>query len=146
MDVDEETKVSTSNGNPTRTTVPEQRPVPRGDDTSTTTEKADYIQTSLNRNKRGIEGIIDANSSSAIAPRKDSDISGGSRKLTLEEYRAKRAKMATSSRPADIRSSKHIPPPPLSSKPKPGLFIPKSKRPVADKVSFLIGCWERDQP
>lgn len=146
MDVDGETKVSTSNIDPTSTTAPEQIPVPKGDDTSTTTEKADYIQTNLNRNKRGIEGISDPSSSSAIAPPKDSDNSGGTRKLTIEEYRAKRAKMATSNRPVDIRSSKHIPPPPSSNKPKPGLFIPKSKRPVADKVSGLINYWERDQP
>jgi hypothetical protein len=145
MEVDEGTTVFTSNEDPRRFTVPEQRPVPRRDRASTTTEKTDYVQTSLNRNEHGTEVINNTDSSSAIAPRKDSDISSGSRKLTLEEYRAKRAKMATSSRPAEGRSGKQIPPPPSSSKPKSGIFIPKSKRPVADKVSLLV-VLERDQP
>jgi hypothetical protein len=99
--------------------------------TSTVKSNSTYNKLSPDKGKRG----IDLSGGTKETSLGKSTPSG--RKLTIEEYRAKRAKTTAGSQLRESTidqptASKRVPPP--STKPKSGLFIPKTKRAV-DKVS-----------
>jgi hypothetical protein len=138
MDIDDDPSLpgnETSSTTRSKGTLTPELPAER--DASSTLEEAHTNMSELARLKRGHDTFGADIISPPMALRKD-NIPGGSNKLTLEEYRAKRAKIIPSSSSngnwssISRTSSSSLP----SAKPKVGLFIPKAKRPT-DRVSDL---------
>jgi hypothetical protein len=102
--------------------------------TSTIKANSEYNKLSPDKEKRGID------SSGSTKEMSLEKVTPSGRKLTIEEYRAKRAKITPGAHIPNntndqTTTGKRVPP--SSVKPKSGLFIPKTKRNI-DKVSKSI--------
>lgn len=142
MDIDKSVHGSTSttgstpikSSNSARTHAHEENARLSRVNTSTAKANSGYNKLSPEKEKRGIDLSGDTKEMS------QTKITPSGRKLTIEEYRAKRAKIAPGAQILDTTidqttANKRAPPP--STKPKAGLFIPKTKRNI-DKVSKSI--------
>lgn len=137
MDIDESSRAATSPPCLKRSLVSE---TPLADTINQDTGTTPEIVEPNNKSRLNMENSgIDTNGANTVSPMslRQDNIPSGSRKLTLAEYQAKRAKLNPHSQSKDtakIGSSTFSIPSVLPTKPKAGLFIPKVKRP-ADRVS-----------